>query len=92
MPEREANPLLVQLAEIASLLRQLVAKEQPKPRRLLRSAEAAAYLHVSPGTLRTLIQAGEIPIVKVGDNGHSPWLVDVRDCDAWVERSKVTIE
>jgi excisionase family DNA binding protein len=61
----------------------------PHSRRLLRLKPAAHYLSMSPGKLRGLIQAQEIPIVKYGEN--APWLIDVRDLDAWVERSKTSI-
>jgi excisionase family DNA binding protein len=94
MPEPEANPMLHRLDEIAGLLRQLVSAERPKPRRLLRLAEAAQYLHVSTGTLRAIVQRGELPVIRTGSNGdgHVPWLIDRADLDGWIEKSKVTIE
>ena len=58
-------------------------------RRLYRLKEAAQYLAVSPGTLRSIIQRGELPIIKLAETGHSPWLIDRRELDAWIERSKV---
>jgi len=58
-------------------------------RRLLRLKPAAEYLSMSPGKLRALIQAGEIPVVKYGEN--APWLIDVRDLDSWIERSKTNV-
>jgi excisionase family DNA binding protein len=58
-------------------------------RRLLRLKPAAQYLSVSPGKLRSLIQAREIPIVQYRKN--APWLIDVVDLDQWVERNKVTL-
>jgi excisionase family DNA binding protein len=60
-------------------------------RRLLRLKPAAEYLSVSPGTLRAIVQRGELPIIKLGNNGRSPWLIDARDLDSWIEKSKVTI-
>jgi excisionase family DNA binding protein len=63
----------------------------PKPLnpgpRLLRLKPAAEYLSVSAWTLRRLVQEGQIPVVKTHEN--APWLVDVKDLDAWVERAKV---
>jgi hypothetical protein len=44
---------------------------------------------MSTGKLRALIQAGEIPIVKYGEN--APWLIDVRDLNSWIERNKTSI-
>jgi excisionase family DNA binding protein len=58
-------------------------------RRLLRLKSAAEYLSLSPGKLRALIQASEIPVVKYGEN--APWLIDVRDLDYWIERNKTNI-
>jgi len=61
----------------------------PFSRRLLRLKPAAQYLSISPGKLRALIQAQEIPIVKYGEN--APWLIDMRDLDHWIERNKATV-
>ncbi len=54
--------------------------------RLLRLKPAAAYLSVSIWTLRAIIQRGELPVIKYGAN--TPWLLDVRDLDSWIERHK----
>ena len=59
-------------------------------RRLLRLREAAQYLSLSPWKLRIIVQSGQLPIVKYGEN--APWLLDVRDLDGWVERNKQVIE
>jgi excisionase family DNA binding protein len=56
-------------------------------RRLLRVKDAAEYLSMSPWKLRALIQAGELLIIKTSD-GNSPWLIDQRDLDAWIESRK----
>lgn len=60
-------------------------------KRLLRLKPAAEYLSVSPGTLRGIIQRGELPIIKLAETGHSPWLIDRVELDAWIERSKMTL-
>jgi len=60
-------------------------------RRTLRLKAAAAYLSVSPGTIRSLIQAGELAIVKLVEHDHAPWLVDIRDLDSLVDRRKTTL-
>jgi excisionase family DNA binding protein len=63
---------------------------RPTAKRLLRVKAAADYLSVSPWKLRQLIQCGRLPVVQDGDG--SPFLLDVRDLDGYVERSKrVTI-
>jgi hypothetical protein len=60
-------------------------------RRLLRLKPASEYLSISPGALRGLCQRGEIPVIRLNDGERVPWLLDVRDLDGWVERSKATL-
>jgi hypothetical protein len=55
-------------------------------RRLLRLKATAEYLSLSPWKLRSIIQAGRLPVVQDGEG--SPFLVDVRDLDVYVERNK----
>jgi hypothetical protein len=88
MAEAENNPVLDKLDAITALLREIAAKERPP--RLLRLKPAAAYLSVSVGALRGLIQKGEIELIKVNENReHVPWLVDVRSLDEFIQRNKV---
>lgn len=67
-----------------------MTKGHPNVRRLLRLREAAQYLSLSPWKLRIIVQSGQLPIVKYGEN--APWLLDVRDLDGWVGRNKQVIE
>lgn len=55
-------------------------------RRLLRTKEAAEYLGLSPWKLRRLIQDGQLPVVQDADG--SPFLLDLRDLDGYIERNK----
>jgi excisionase family DNA binding protein len=55
-------------------------------RRLLRLRAAAEYLSLSAWKVRCLIQAGRLPVVQDGEG--SPFLLDVRDLDSYVERNK----
>jgi hypothetical protein len=88
MAESENSPILDRLDTIADLLRDIAAKERPP--RLLRLKPAAAYLSISVGALRGLIQKGEIEVVKVSEHGeHAPWLVDVRTLDEFIQRNKI---
>ncbi|HYN15350.1 MAG TPA: helix-turn-helix domain-containing protein [Terriglobales bacterium] len=57
-------------------------------RRLLKLKAAAEYLSLSPWKLRRLIQEGKLPVVQDGDG--SPFLLDVRDLDGYIERNKRT--
>ena len=58
-------------------------------RRLIRLREAAQYLSLSTWKLRSVIQSGELPIVKYNDN--APWLLDMRDLDGWIDRHKENV-
>jgi Helix-turn-helix domain len=58
--------------------------------RLLKLAAAAQYMSMSPGKLRAIIQRGELAVIR-GDGGTSPWLLDVKDLEKWIEREKVTL-
>lgn len=61
--------------------------DQPKfPQRLLRTKEAAVYLRISEWKLRRLIQDEIIPIVQ--DHLDAPFLVDLRDLDAYIDSNK----
>jgi excisionase family DNA binding protein len=60
---------------------------KPSQRRLVKVKEAAAYLSISPWSLRKLVQTQEIPIVRLQDRGR--WLLDVRDLDRFVEARKM---
>jgi excisionase family DNA binding protein len=55
-------------------------------RRLLRTKEAAEYLGLSPWKLRRLIQSGQLPVVQDADG--SPFLLDLRDLDGYIDRNK----
>lgn len=53
-------------------------------KRLYNVAEAAFYLGRSVWAVREMLWAGKIPFVKDGKR----ILVDIRDMDTWIERSK----
>jgi excisionase family DNA binding protein len=57
-------------------------------RRAVRLKQAATYLSVSPRQVRTLVQSGELPLIRLFENDHSPWLLDLKDLDALIERRK----
>jgi len=66
----------------------VLAPNQIAMPRLLRLKAAAQYLSLSPWKLRRLIQDGLIPVVQ--DCDGSPFLLDIRDLDRYVERNKRT--
>ena len=64
------------------------ARRDNSARRLLRLRPASDYLSISPAKLREIVQQGGLPVIRLSDNGHAPWLLDIRDLDEWVERTK----
>ena len=60
-------------------------KKAPPSRRLIRVREAAEYLGSSPWKVRQLIANRRIAFVQDGDG---PFLLDIRDLDGFIERSK----
>lgn len=61
----------------------MLAKEPIKPR-LLTVKEASTYLGRSVPSIRELIWAGTIPIVRVGRRIH----LDLLDLEEWIEQHK----
>jgi hypothetical protein len=60
----------------------------PTPvKRLLRTKHAAAYLSMSEWKLRRLIQEAILPFIQ-DQEGDGPFLLDVRDLDAYIESNK----
>jgi hypothetical protein len=53
---------------------------------------ASEYLSVSPAKLREIVQREGLPVIQLAENGHAPWLLDIRDLDAWVDRTKRSLE
>lgn len=65
-------------------------QSQQFPSRLLRCAEAARYLGVGPRRIRQMILAGTLPVIQMGRADNSPFLLDRRDLDAFIDNSKDT--
>lgn len=63
----------------------IAAKKVLPGQRMMRVREAAAYLGSSPWKIRQLIADRRIPFVQDGDG---PFLLDIRDLDGFIERSK----
>jgi excisionase family DNA binding protein len=61
---------------------------QNNPPRLLRCTQAAHYLSISTKAIRVLILRGELSYVQLKPGGNSPFLLDVRDLDQFIERRK----
>ena len=71
------------------MTRQGANGNQPTRQRLLRLKPAAEYLSMSTWSIRRLIQNGEIPVLQ--SQQGAPFLVDIRDLDRYVERTKRTV-
>jgi len=56
-------------------------------RRLLDVTEAGRYLGVSHKIVRQLVQTGELPYIQ-RVRGRSPYLLDIRDLDRWIDLNK----
>ena len=69
-----------------------MTKRDNSARRLLRLRPASEYLSVAPATLRAIVQRGEIPVIRLTEGGHAPWLIDRADLDGWIERMKRCLE
>ena len=64
--------------------------EELRQPRLLKLRDAAKYLAMSSSKLRTLIQNGELMVIKTGDN-TCPWLLDRLEIDRWIDRAQVRL-
>jgi excisionase family DNA binding protein len=56
--------------------------------RLLDVDDAARYLGMSDKAIRELIADGELPYIQKIP-ARSPYLLDVKDLDKWVEKNKI---
>lgn len=65
--------------------RDMQSSDLPLPRRLCSIQEAAVYLAVSDWTVRRMVWAGALPHIRRGRR----ILLDLRDLDSWIDRTKV---
>ncbi|CFX30122.1 protein of unknown function [Candidatus Filomicrobium marinum] len=62
----------------------------PERKTLLQTAQAAAYLHISPRTLEDYrIKGGGPVFIRLGLGKRSPVLYDLADLNAWLDSRKV---
>ncbi len=87
MTDSEHNAI-DEIRELAShALRRVKSAAEISPR-LLDLSDAARYLSIGDKALRELIQRGELPYIQRIE-GRSPYLLDLRDLDRWIEKSKI---
>ncbi|RJR47693.1 MAG: DNA-binding protein [Desulfobacteraceae bacterium] len=58
----------------------------PLPKRLFTLKEAGVYLGRSEYSVRCLIWDRQLPVIR---QGKKQWL-DIRDMDAWIDRTRTT--
>ncbi len=80
-----------EIGELAKLVKRAwerVQRASEIPPRLLDVDDAGRYLSVSDKGIRELIADGSLPYIqKIA--GRSPYLIDIRDLDAWILKNKV---
>lgn len=85
-PQSEPQPDLL-IERITRALARVERASQLEPR-LLDIADSARYLSMSDKAIRELIQEGQLPYLQKVP-GRSPYLIDIRDLDRWVEKNKI---
>ena len=90
MPQNADNStdLLASVAELVSHAVRRVQRGSEIQPRLLDIDDAGRYLGMSDKSVRELIQQGELPYIQKLP-GRSPYLLDTKDLDKWIERSKI---
>lgn len=74
------------VAGLRELVRRVERGDQLKPR-LLDVTDAARYLATSDKGIRALIAKGDLPYIQ-NVPGRSPYQLDIRDLDHWIETNK----
>jgi excisionase family DNA binding protein len=75
------------IGELAAAVLRKVRRGGEISPRLLDVDDAGRYLAMSDKGVRELIMQGEIPFIQKVP-GRSPYLLDVRDLDLWIEKHK----
>lgn len=88
MTDIDRDATIAEVRELAThALRRVKAAAEISPR-LLDLADAARYLSMGDKALRELLRKGTLPYVQT-IAGRSPYLLDIRDLDKWIEKSKI---
>jgi excisionase family DNA binding protein len=92
MPQNADNStnLLASVMELVSHAVRRVQRGADIQPRLLDIDDSARYLAMSDKSVRELIQLGELPYIQKLP-GRSPYLLDTKDLDKWIEHSKIHI-
>jgi hypothetical protein len=84
------DDLLTSLTELVTHAVRRVQRGAEIPPRLLDIDDSGRYLGMSDKAVRELITQGDLPYIQKVP-GRSPYLVDIRDLDRWIERSKISL-
>jgi excisionase family DNA binding protein len=76
------------IEDLTSRALQRVQRGTQIPPRLLDIDDSAKYLAMSDKGVRELIVEGQLSYVQKIP-GRSPYLIDIRDLDKWIEKSKI---
>lgn len=57
--------------------------------RLLRLKQVAQYLNLHPEIIRQMVKAGQLKAIR-RPGKSTPWLIDIRECDRWIEQNNTT--
>ena len=83
-----ASKIVADVRELASHALARVQRGSLVSPRLLDIDDAARYLSMSDKAIRELIYQGDLAYVqKIA--GRSPFLIDIRDLDRWIEKNKI---
>lgn len=80
--------IVEQVRELATRATARVQRSGEIPPRLLDVHDAGRYLSMSDKVIRELIAHGELPYIQ-RIPARSPYLIDVRDLDAWILEHKI---
>jgi excisionase family DNA binding protein len=83
------SDLLADMAELVTHAVRRVQRGSEIAPRLLDIDDSARYLSMSDKAIRELITQGELSYIQKVP-GRSPYLLDIRDLDRWVERAKTS--
>jgi hypothetical protein len=84
----ETDKIVKNIEELTSRAVGRVQRSAEIPPRLLDIQDSGRYLGMSDKAVRELIAEGQLPYIQRVP-GRSPYLIDVRDLNCWIERSKI---
>jgi Helix-turn-helix domain len=84
----DTDDLLASVTELVTHAVRRVQRGAEIPPRLLDVDDAGRYLAMSDKAVRELITLGELPYIQKIP-GRSPYLIDIKDLDRWIDGNKL---